>query len=137
MSNQSLTRKKGGKIGKSTSKGCLTASSKRCASRVTKLKPKLKTLSVKENGKLLNKEKIYTHSPDQCAGQWCCVHNPSNHHMRTWNRYYRVDKGFLLERICPKHGVGHPDPDSLAFFERNGDWAMGVHGCCGCCRKPK
>jgi hypothetical protein len=42
-----------------------------------------------------------------------------------------------MERICP-HGVGHPDPDHLAFVEeRYGtDEASveSVHGCDGCCR---
>lgn len=137
MSSRLLTRKKGGKIGKSTSKECSTASSKRCASPVTKRKPTPKTLSEKENGKLLNGKGISTHSPEACAGQWCCVHNPSPHHMRNWDRCFRTDKAFLLERLCPKHRIGHPDPDSLAYFVRVGMGWMGIHGCCGCCRKPK
>jgi hypothetical protein len=38
-----------------------------------------------------------------------------------------------MERIC-SHGVGHPDPDDIAFkFENGLDDAMGVHGCDGCC----
>jgi hypothetical protein len=36
--------------------------------------------------------------------------------------------------MCP-HGIGHPDPDSVAFFEKNGDTGFGVHGCDGCCSK--
>ena len=137
MLSRLLTQKRDGKIGKFTSKGCSTESSKRCASRATKKKPTPKTLSVRENGKLLNGKELTTHDKAQCAGQFCCVHNPSPHHMRTWDRFYRTDKAFLLERLCPKHRVGHPDPDSLAFFVKRGmDW-MGVHGCCGCCRKPK
>lgn len=137
MSSRSLTRKRAGKIGKSTTEECSSARSKRCASPVTKPKRMPKTLSEKENGKLLNSGAIVTHTPEQCIGEWCCVHKPSNHHMRKWNRFYRADKGFLLERMCPKHGIGHPDPDSLAYFKRCGqDW-MGIHGCCGCCRKPK
>lgn len=80
----------------------------------------------RSNGVLTN-----VHDPDLCAGEWCVVHNPSPHHMRDWDLNWRGDRG-LMERICP-HGIGHPDPDSLAFFERNGqDW-QGVHGCDGCC----
>lgn len=41
-----------------------------------------------------------------------------------------------MERICP-HGVGHPDPDHIAFVERvaGKDVASveAVHGCDGCC----
>lgn len=31
-------------------------------------------------------------------------------------------------------GVGHPDPDSVAYFERHDITHMGVHGCDGCCQ---
>jgi hypothetical protein len=41
----------------------------------------------------------------------------------------------LIERRC-RHGVGHPDPDSVAYFERHGLKGFGLHGCCGCCRLP-
>ena len=69
------------------------------------------------------------HPPDECAGESCCFHNPSDHHMRDWPMTIRgPHKGFLTERICP-HGVGHPDPDSLAWLERNGVESMDVHGC--------
>jgi hypothetical protein len=77
------------------------------------------------------------HSEKACEGQYCPFHNPSNHHMIDWKLHVRDDKYYLVERICPEHGVGHPDPDSLAYFVRIGkDW-MGVHGCCGCCFKGK
>jgi hypothetical protein len=76
------------------------------------------------------------HPLDQCMGQFCPFHNPSPHHMAEWNIHVRLDKGALVERICA-HGIGHPDPDSLAYFIRvNGPSAsyLGVHGCDGCCR---
>lgn len=38
----------------------------------------------------------------------------------------------LMERICPARGVGHPDPDDLAWRVSQG-YGGGVHGCCGCC----
>ena len=66
------------------------------------------------------------HSPDNCAGTPCVIHNQSDHHMREWPLHWRGDRA-MFERICP-HGVGHPDPDHLAF--RPGD---SVHGCDGCC----
>lgn len=85
------------------------------------------------------------HSVDKCAGEFCCVHNASPHHMRTWQLHFRTDKpGCLAERICP-HGIGHPDPDSVAFIHRR---LLGIgadmeqytdvltHGCDGCCHPP-
>jgi len=62
------------------------------------------------------------HAPTVCAGRPCVVHNPSDHHMRSWDQVWCQRKG-IVERQCP-HGVGHPDPD------QPGD---GVHGCDGCC----
>ncbi len=61
----------------------------------------------------------------------CVLHSPSDHPFRSWPTLWRADRR-LMERICP-HGVGHPDPDDLAYHVRNGrDW-QGVHGCDGCC----
>lgn len=73
-----------------------------------------------------------THSSTACAGQHCVAHNPSHHGMRNWKLNWRNDKG-QMERICPEHGVGHPDPDDLAWHEANGREWMVEHGCCGCC----
>lgn len=73
------------------------------------------------------------HPESTCEGEFCCFHNPSDHHMRDWPRNVRLDKGALTERICP-HGVGHPDPDSLAWLVRvSGEDHWGVHGCDGSC----
>jgi hypothetical protein len=96
-----------------------------------------------------------THNEMQCDGEPCVVHNPSDHHMKTWPIVYRMDRAVempptqigratiagpvfvLAERTCP-HGVGHPDPDSIGFARRRGggDFASveSVHGCDGCCR---
>lgn len=38
----------------------------------------------------------------------------------------------FVERFCD-HGIGHSDPDSVAFFSKNGLHGTGVHGCDGCC----
>lgn len=54
--------------------------------------------------------------------------------MRIWPKVIR--ESALVERTCP-HGVGHPDPDSLAWMNKTGGrknrgW-WGIHGCDGCC----
>lgn len=71
---------------------------------------------------------VVTHSATNCARP-CPVHAPSEHPLREWPRLWRADRG-IVERLCPTHGVGHPDPDDLRV--RN-HWAEAVHGCCGCC----
>lgn len=77
------------------------------------------------------------HSKYACRGEWCVIHNPSDHHMKDWPRILR--ESALVERQCT-HGIGHPDPDSIAFFRRvRGEEraaALQVHGCDGCCRTP-
>lgn len=78
----------------------------------------------------------YLHKPAQCKGQPCCLHNPSKHHMVDWKLNLRSSG--LMERICP-HGIGHPDPDSVAYFRRVDpahEW-LSVHGCDECCIDPK
>lgn len=75
------------------------------------------------------------HNPQLCAGRHCVVHNPSDHHMRSWHLSWRDDKG-IFERICP-HGIGHPDPDQVAYFKEAGLEALGIHGCDRCCRPPE
>ena len=70
-------------------------------------------------------------------GYHCVIHAPSNHTMRGFPTHWRQDIE-LMERICP-HGVGHPDPDAIAYTRRVfGEQAaamLRVHGCCGCCSK--
>ena len=76
------------------------------------------------------------HARDKCAGEHCAFHNPSDHKMVSWKKVIR--ESTLVERICP-HGIGHPDPDSLAYLKRSESeenrGALGVHGCDGCCAK--
>ena len=64
------------------------------------------------------------HLKSKCVGRKCCIHNPSDHHMRTWRMHWRGDRQ-IMERICPEHGCGHPDPDDICEDT--------IHGCCGCC----
>lgn len=88
------------------------------------------------------------HHPRHCYGQPCTLHHPSDHHMVGWPTTLRSDLSPpIYERICP-HGVGHPDPDSVAWAKRDvaanpGRWQddmdcdgeyVSVHGCDGCCR---
>jgi hypothetical protein len=75
--------------------------------------------------------------------------------MKDWHTHWRDDRK-LMERICP-HGVGHPDPDDLAYkktvFEKQAKELFdneknrkeyvkdllkieSIHGCDGCCN-PK
>lgn len=75
-----------------------------------------------------------THGKAECKGEFCSLHNPSDHHMKGWKTLVRRDRNCMTERICT-HGIGHPDPDSLAWMERVGIDDDGTHGCDGCCWK--
>jgi hypothetical protein len=70
---------------------------------------------------------IGVHSDKQCRGQYCCIHNPSDHHMREWEQNWRPDRR-MMERIY-KHSDGHPDPDDICI-DRS-------HACDGCCSVAK
>lgn len=74
------------------------------------------------------------HRADQCVGGHCWVHYPSEHHMVTWPISWRADKRTAL-RVC-SHGIGHPDPDDVAFNVRMGR-DVTVHECDGCCTTPR
>lgn len=63
------------------------------------------------------------HSDTQCKGEFCTMHNRSDHSMRSFPQNWRTDRG-IMERIC-EHGVGHPDPDEITTDRK--------HGCDGCC----
>lgn len=76
---------------------------------------------------------VNLHPASACIGRHCIVHNPSRHHMDRWPLWLR-EHG-LFERKCI-HRVGHPDPDSVAYFELLHIGGFDVHGCDGCCRKP-
>ena len=70
---------------------------------------------------------INTHDSDICIGEYCTIHNRSNHSMRSFPQNWRPDWGGFMERFCP-HGIGHPDPDELSVME-----FVNGHGCDGCC----
>ena len=86
----------------------------------------------------MGKEVKCYHKKKDCDGTYtyCCFHNPSDHHMKDWPMTIRDDRGMMTERICP-HGVGHPDPDSMAWMKRTGSEDTGIHGCDGCCTEEK
>lgn len=76
------------------------------------------------------------HSQEECKDRPSCViHAPSPHPMRGFPTNWRPDRG-LMERICT-HGVGHPDPDHVAyirtFMTPSRLRVTMTHGCCGCC----
>ena len=76
---------------------------------------------------------VNVHDRSECKGP-CCIHKPSDHHMKDFPLHWRDDRRFF-ERIC-EHGVGHPDPDEIAYHASKGR-DISVHGCDGCCRPPE
>lgn len=74
---------------------------------------------------------IYVHNTADCRGPYCVIHHPSRHGMLDFPTHWRDDRS-LMERICP-HGVGHPDPDHLAFLPISQREVESIHGCDGCC----
>lgn len=80
-------------------------------------------------------KKLEVHHKDECKAEYCVIHNPSAHVMREFPTRWRMDRA-IMERICP-HGIGHPDPDDVAFYlSRNpNDKHYAVHGCDGCCHE--
>lgn len=87
-------------------------------------------LSAAELTMIANGALTRVHRAGTCAGEYCWVHKPSPHHMLGWPVAWRGDKS-TAERICP-HGVGHPDPDDLAYNQRLGR-DVSIHACDGCC----
>jgi hypothetical protein len=61
------------------------------------------------------------HGANQCRGEHCGIHRPSNHHMLDWVQAWHFDR---MVRVC-EHDIGHTDPDSFM-----GDCAFDCDGCC-------
>jgi hypothetical protein len=73
-------------------------------------------------------------SRESGAPKNCVIHNPSKGHPLAAAPKVLRETG-LVEDACP-HGIGHPNPDSLAYFTwATGQDGWGIHGCDGCCRK--
>lgn len=84
------------------------------------------------------------HTKEQCkatrkmgAPKGCVLHRPTLHKLT--GRPQVLRSSTLIEDIC-EHGVGHPNPDSVAYLDwrdtgsttsRMSTW--GTHGCDGCC----
>lgn len=71
------------------------------------------------------------HSFLKCQGRHCTIHNPSEHTLSLRPLHWRDDKG-IFERLC-EHGIGHDDPDDVAYHKTLNEFYGGVHGCDGCC----
>lgn len=81
-------------------------------------------------------QKLRVHTKEDCKGDHCCIHNPSLHSLSSSRTHWRHDRG-IMERICD-HGVGHPDPDGIAYIRSILGGARAeteaIHGCDGCCQ---
>ena len=84
-------------------------------------------------------QRLLVHDRKDDCEQGCVIHKPTGHSMVLFPTLWREDRG-LMERICP-HGIGHPDPDDIAFKRRTkGETHAhneGIHGCDGCCYEPQ
>lgn len=79
---------------------------------------------------------VLTHPIERCKGRNCVIHNPSDHHMRDWpKRFHQPSQ--QTARVC-KHGVGHPDPDDVAYWREIEHRRINTsHDCDGCCTPKK
>lgn len=86
-----------------------------------------------EWGMQLGVKPLKVHGKAVCYGEYCCVHNPSDHPLKDAPMNWRADLR-IMERFC-KHGIGHPDPDDASYRkQRDGKRFTGTtHGCDGCC----
>lgn len=80
-------------------------------------------------------DKLKVHSKADCRGPVCPIHRPTPHHMRAWKMIWRGDRQ-IFERLC-EHGIGHPDPDDQEAKLFIQGFMDGVHGCDGCCARPR
>jgi hypothetical protein len=84
-----------------------------------------------EKNQLENSTTVYfTHNKVRCIGEYCTIHNRSDHPMRSFAQYWRGDLA-LMERVCA-HGIGHPDPDEIDIYGKENEYRL-IHGCDGCC----
>lgn len=78
---------------------------------------------------------VNVHTIDQCSPAHCCIHNPSQHHMKTWAPSWDDSYGIMWRR-CP-HDNLHPDPDDLNFWRTRAPKSARIrfsHFCDGCCQ---
>jgi hypothetical protein len=72
------------------------------------------------------------HSDQDCIGEFCGIHHPSDHHMTEWNQLFTISGLF---RICA-HDIGHPDPDSPYRQQIHVNRGEQFVDCDGCCVPP-
>lgn len=82
---------------------------------------------------------LQTHSTWLCAGNTCCIHNPSDHPLRDAPLLW-IDQFRSMDRVC-SHGFTHPDPDDFSFKVHTGVShlllsVIGAHDCDHCCHWP-
>lgn len=82
---------------------------------------------------------LQTHPEWQCLGNYCSIHDPSDHPLRDapqlWDDRFRS-----VYRLCA-HGHVHPDVDDFMFKIRSGIAPsvlalLGAHDCDHCCHWP-
>jgi hypothetical protein len=71
------------------------------------------------------------HNAKDCSG-WCAFHRPVPAVSNDWPMHWREDRG-ILERICPCHGIGHPDASQMLYMRSQGRGYENVHGCTTTC----
>lgn len=107
-------------------------------SRVVSWRPLPGAVMLADGGVVVHSGYIPTvHSPADCesgphrkAGCW--IHRPSAHKMTDWPVEWD-DFASVAERLC-SHGIGHPDPDHLAYaMELAPRPGQAEHSCDGCC----
>lgn len=81
-----------------------------------------------EPNTLVGGTKMVTHKKNTCYGYWCCIHNPSPHHMKSWEQYWNESKG-IMYRLCD-HGEAHPDPDDPLSYRVSKFHKDDCDGCC-------
>jgi hypothetical protein len=100
-------------------------------------------------GEPIDMQPVIVHPLIACQGRpgGCCIHAPSEHHMKTWTQVW--DDGMkIMYRRCEHDGL-HPDPDHVAFFlSQSGGQTISMaasgalvsyaekHDCDGCCAPP-
>lgn len=84
---------------------------------------------------------LSTHGPSLCSGQYCCIHNPSDHPLKNAPMVW-IGEVRLITRRC-ECGALHPDPDAMAHMNLmtllgRATWYDGWHRCCPsrCCEIP-
>src|SRR5687767_8816559 len=63
---------------------------------------------------------LFVHAEKRCQAP-CPIHAPSDHPLNQHDLHWRSDRR-MFERLCD-HGIGHPDPDDLAYKRKVLFWS--------------